>query len=171
MITGTIIGDRDLFARLGARSLGPAKAAIDNTVRALGFELERRVKRNYLTGQVLNVRTGRLRASISQTTQMQPGDSRSGFVSTPSTAVATVGTNVVYGAAWEFGSRAHDIVPIRAKALRFEVGGQVLFRRRVHIPAQAPRPFLRPALENMRGFAIQQLTRALQESMARSLAR
>lgn len=168
MITGMLIGDRALIARLTA---APAqnKPRIDATVQALGFALEAHVKARKLTGQVLNVRTGRLRASISQSTAMQAGDSRSRFESTPDRAVATVGTNVVYGAAWEYGSRAHDVVAKVAKALRFEIGGQVFFRELVHIPAQAPRPFLAPSLQEMRPLIVERLRAALVDGMTRSL--
>jgi phage gpG-like protein len=160
MISGSIIGDRELVKKLGVMP-ARAKAAIDATVQALGFELEAYVKARKLTGQVLKVRTGRLRASISQSSAQRGGDSRSRFVSTENSATAIVGTNVIYGAAWEFGSRAHDIVPLRAKALRFEIGGQVLFRRRVTKPAQAPRPFLRPSLQEMKPHIIERIEATL----------
>lgn len=45
----------------------------------------------------------------------------------------------------QYGTRAHDIVARNASALRFEVAGAVLFRRMVHHPGTAPRPFLTEA--------------------------
>ncbi|MFJ4960266.1 hypothetical protein [Streptomyces sp. NPDC088739] len=44
-----------------------------------------------------------------------------------------------------FGPRARRIVPRRAKALRFEVGGQVVFARSVK--GMRPKPFMRRSLE------------------------
>lgn len=164
MITGTLIGDRQLIARLNAMPAA-MKTEIDATVQKLGFELEARVKRDFLTGQVLKVRTGRLRSSISQGAP----DSRSRFESAPTKAIYYVGTNVSYGVAWERGIRAHDIVPVKAKALRFEIGGQILFRKRVHIPAQAPRQFLEPALTSMRGLIIDELGKALKRGAEKAL--
>lgn len=168
MIFGTLLGDRDLVARL-QRMPAATKPRIDATVQALGFMLEAKVKAQKLSGQVLGVRTGRLRASISQSSARAPGDSRSRFVSTPTASLYYVGTNVAYGGAWEFGSRAHDIVAKNALALRFEIGGQVFFRRRVHIPAQSPRPFLAPALQEMKPMIIERLRMALVASAQQGL--
>ena len=51
---------------------------------------------------------------------------------------------------------------LRALALRFEIGGQVFFRRKVHIPQQEPRPFLQPALDDMKARITDKLGEALQ---------
>ena len=151
MIGGALVGDKVMIERLGR--VGPSmKQEVDDAVRKLGYALQARVQMNKLTGQVLKVRTGRLRSSVTDR-----------FESTPTTAVSTVGTNVSYGVAWEKGIAAHDIVPIHAKALRFEIGGEVFFRKKVHIPAQAPRQFLEPALQEMRP----QITSELQAALNR----
>lgn len=164
MITGTIIGTRELIARMTELPKA-AKVEIDATVLKLGYELERRVKVDYLSGQVLKVRTGRLRSSI--------GHGNEGSVShqetTATTSIYYVGTNVGYGVAWERGIAARDIVPVRAKALRFEIGGEVLFRKHVHIPAQPARPFLEPALMSMRSLIMTQLQAALNRGMQKAL--
>ncbi len=165
MISGYLVGDRQLLARMSALPTR-VKADMDNTVRALGYELQARVQRDYLSGQVLKVRTGRLRTSI---TQGQP-DSRSRFESTPLTSYAYVGTNVSYGRIWEYeGIPAHDVVPVRAKALRFVIGGEVLFRKRARIPAQGPRPFLKPALAAIAPFARAQMASSLQRAAQAAL--
>ena len=46
------------------------------------------------------------------------------------------------------GTKAHAIVARNATFLRFEVGGSVVFRRRVWHPGTKPRPFLRIAGEH-----------------------
>lgn len=165
MITGALIGDRELVAKL--RGLGEAsKRDMDLTVDRLGLMLGANVQRDYLTGQVLKVQTGRLRSSIARG---QP-DTRSRFESTANLSVAIVGTNVSYGKTWELtGIPAHTIVPIRAKALRFEVHGQVLFRMRANIPAQGPRPYLMPALIAFKGFAMREMQASLERTAKREL--
>ncbi len=45
----------------------------------------------------------------------------------------------------ENGTRAHTIVARQAQALRFVANGQVLYRRLVHHPGTAPRPFMQEA--------------------------
>lgn len=164
MISGALVGDRALVARLGRVSQA-MKDEVDATVQELGFELERRVAVEQLTGQVLHVRTGRLRASIAH--------GNAGSVSrqetTADTSIYYVGTNVSYGVAWERGIRARDIVPVRAKALRFELNGEIVFRKRVHVPAQAPRQFLEPALDSMRDLITDQLGQALYRGATKAL--
>jgi hypothetical protein len=163
MIGGTLVGDRALVAKITA--YGPeAKADMDRTVDMLGLMLQGNVQRDYLTGQVLKVRTGRGRASISRG---QP-DTRSHFEETPITSTAVVGTNVDYMRGWELdGFRAHTVVPIRAKALRFEIDGQVFFRKRANIPAQGPRPYLKPALLAFKSYAIEAMRASLQRTAER----
>ena len=149
MISAALIGDKSLIERLGR--VAPAmKKEVDATVMKLGFELQARVQTQKLTGQVLHVRTGRLKSSITQR-----------FESTAEMATSIVGTNVSYGVMWEKGIAAHDVVPVKAKALRFEIGGQIFFRKKVHIPAQAARPFLEPALQEMRPQIVDELQKAL----------
>lgn len=41
----------------------------------------------------------------------------------------------------DHGTKAHTIVPRRAKALRFTVNGKPMFAKKVRIPAKAARPF------------------------------
>ena len=81
----------------------------------------------------LNVRTGRLRRSIRATAAIEVG----GLIR------STIGSNLVYAAAHEFGAKAHTIVARNAKALRFKPAGQYvfkknqgfIFRKSVNIPA------------------------------------
>ena len=48
------------------------------------------------------------------------------------------------------GTRPHIIRPRRAKALRFDVGGRVVFAAVVHRPGTKPNPFLQRALREGR---------------------
>jgi phage gpG-like protein len=96
------------------------------------------IRDKFLAGQVLKRRTGTLVRSIAD----EASETNDSF---------TVGTSVVYGVGWELGFTrpAFTVVPIRAKALRFAVGGEFIFRRRANIPAKtfAARPFIQPGLD------------------------
>lgn len=80
-------------------------------------------------------RTGRLFSSIQG--DVAAGDEIQG----------TVGTNVEYAPFVEFGTGPHDIAPVHALALHFEIGGRSVFAARVHHPGTKAEPYLGPALE------------------------
>lgn len=92
-----------------------------------------------LSGKVLKVRTNRGRSSVTVEVREVPDG-----------VVLTGGSNVHYLGYWERGIRAHTIVPKRAKALKIPMAGApggFIFRKRAFIPAQAARPWLKPAAE------------------------
>lgn len=60
--------------------------------------------------------------------------------------VYTIGSDVYYAPYVNDGTRPHTIRPKRAQALRFTVGGKVVFAKVVHHPGTKPRPFLDRAL-------------------------
>ena len=82
------------------------------------------------------VDTGRLRASIkgraSRTWSLRPQ--------------FTVSSNVDYAPLVQDGTRPHIIRPRTRQALKFIVGGQVVFAKVVHHPGTRARPFLDRAL-------------------------
>lgn len=82
------------------------------------------------------VDTGRLRASIR-------GQARRTWTLRP---MFTVGTNVDYAEMVHDGTRPHVIRPTRKQALKFTIGGQVVFAKVVHHPGTRARPFLDRAL-------------------------
>lgn len=164
MISGYIVGDRELIAKFEAA--GPKiKARIDAEVQKLGFALQLRVQRDYLRGPRpahLGVVTGRLLRSITQ----GGADSRSKFVSTPVSAIAIVGTNVEYGAAWEYGFTRK--VGAGARGGPRTLTGKSL---ETYIAKHPPgtknvpaRPFLAPALESFKEQATARLETALFEA-------
>ncbi|MEM2003164.1 MAG: HK97 gp10 family phage protein [Nitrososphaerota archaeon] len=57
-----------------------------------------------------------------------------------------VGSKAEYASFVEFGTRPHVIYPRRARALRFEVDGEVVFARRVHHPGTPAQKFVAQAL-------------------------
>jgi len=93
------------------------------------------------------VDTGRLRASIKS--------KRSRFFTLR--PKVTVYSNVDYAGFVNDGTRPHIIRPRRAKALRFRVGGRIVYARVVNHPGTRARPFLDRALEEIarpRGYRI-----------------
>ena len=73
------------------------------------------------------VQSNRLRGSIRA----------SKAIPSPEGVSSSIGSNVVYAAAQEFGADypARDIVPKNGKALRFMIGQRVIFAKKVHMPA------------------------------------
>jgi hypothetical protein len=61
----------------------------------------------------------------------------------------TIGSDVEYADMVHDGTRPHIIRPRRAKALRFRVGGQVVFAKVVRHPGTRARPFLDRALREV----------------------
>lgn len=60
-----------------------------------------------------------------------------------------VTVRVPYAASVHEGARPHVIRPRFARALRFEIGGQVVFARKVNHPGNAANPFLRNAVHRV----------------------
>lgn len=168
MISATVIGDRELIARVQAMP-DVVRGEIVTEVKRLGFKLQAKVQTEYLNGQVLHVRTGRLKSSITQGAT----DSRSRFADSGSEIAYFVGTNVKYGGTWEYGADvpAYTVRPVNAKALRFMIGGAVVFAKSANIPAHhiAARPFLAPALASMKQEIIDGLQAALKRGMEKAL--
>lgn len=94
------------------------------------------------------VDTGRLRASIGPATYSRTWTLR---------PQASIAVGVDYAKMVHDGTRPHVIRPRQAQALRFVVGGRVVFARVVHHPGTRPRPFLDRALAEVtagRGYRI-----------------
>jgi len=139
-VTATVVGGVQVstkFLLSGAR----VKEQVLREMRSLTIKLQRKVKEEKLSGQVLKVRSGRGRRSINQRVTVF-GES----------VVGRVGTWVDYMAAWEKGFTlpARDIYPVKAMALFWPGAAHPVAR--VHQPARTvqARPFLRPALDEMR---------------------
>lgn len=77
------------------------------------------------------------------------GQNRSRIREGRTTVTGEVFNNTRYGPPVHDGARAVTIRPKRRKALRFLVGGQVVFAKSVHIPARRGRPWLYRAMEEV----------------------
>jgi len=137
-ITVELVGDKELVARLEAMP-GHMRDGLARAVARLGLELQKKVQDEKLSGQVLHQRTGALARSIDTEVSQ-----------TESTVSASVGTGVRYARFHEYGVAHPWLIQARtARALRFEVGGRVIFRRYVRHPPLPERSFLRSALKDM----------------------
>jgi hypothetical protein len=141
VITGQVVGAEMVVRRLGLTAQVEARTRMRRTVATLGFSLENKVKFEFLAGRALQHRSGRLMRSVN----MRVDETHGG-------AVASVGTSLKYGRAWELGFDVpeRDIFPRRGQALFWPGASHPV--RKVHQNArhQAARPFLKPALDEMR---------------------
>ncbi len=143
MLTVQLTGADALEDRLTS-----APAAIQDALHVkaadLAERLRARVADDKLSGQVLQARSGALRASIAAEVDDDGGQ-----------IVARVFSagDIKYAAIQEYGGRTapHDIVPSKAKALAFLVHGAPVFAKIVHHPgSQIPaRSYLRSSLADM----------------------
>jgi phage gpG-like protein len=119
------------------------RQALSDKANALAAELEAKIQQK-LAGTVLNARTGALARSIVTTI-----DDSSASVSV---SIATNG-DVKYAAIHEFGGAIppHQILPNKAKALAFAIGGKQVFAARVNLPAvtMPERSYMRSSLAEM----------------------
>ena len=125
-----------------------APAAIQSALRTKAADLAERLRKHVtddkLSGQVLQTRSGALKASITAEVDDDGGQIVARLFSAG---------DIKYAAIQEYGGRTapHDIVPDKAKALAFLVHGAPVFAKVVHHPgSQIPaRSYLRSALADM----------------------
>lgn len=144
--------------RLRVDGLDPFVRRMAGAQTVVGDELRRAVDRCTLMGEreskaLVPVKTGHLRRSITH----QPATFAGGV------ARGRWGTNVPYARHVEFGRG--PVVAGPGRVLRFEVGGRVLYRKRVG-PARA-RPFLFAAARRLRGRFRRECEVALERIVAR----
>lgn len=152
MIKGTIIGGEAAVQRFERM---PAKLHVELKVGIARAALlvQRDSKEDKLSGQVLKVRTGRLRRSIN--TKITDTETR---------VVGTVGTNVEYAHIHEYGF--DGIVSVREHLRAAKGGAESTVRahqRHVHMPE---RSFLRSALNDM----AEPIKREFEQAVQRSLS-
>ncbi len=158
MISGWIVGDRELLARLEAMP-GKVHDGLLRSVTRLSLQLEAKVKAK-LSDDVLHVRTGTLRSSIHSEVQDDP-DSITGIA----------GTNVPYAAIHEYGFQGVQTVKesLRTitKAFGKDLKSPVTFSVRAHSRNvnMPERSFLRSALREMEGQIKTSLAQAAGEAM------
>ena len=114
------------------------ESALNAQIRSIGrarmASLQRRIANQ--ARQDVPVKTGNLGRSV--------GEGVIGF-SGPRTVTGSVHAAARYAAAVHEGRRARVIVPVRAQALRFQIGGRTVFAKIVRQGPVRGRPFLRNA--------------------------
>ena len=103
--------------------------AVQETQRAVLLETERHAKASTL----FQDRSGKTRASI----RAVPQTMATGFIEAGAAARFL-----------EYGTRPHEIWARGGGMLRFEVAGTVFYRRMVHHPGTAERPFMQQARDH-----------------------
>lgn len=133
------IGNRAAWEKLRqahARMLPALREATDKSTAIMAGRA-----RELASGQVLKVRTGRLRSSILP--------SRAELLGLK--VQSDINSNVEYLPVHELGLTipARTVAPTRAKALRFVVGGRVVFAKKASIPPvnMPRRPVMQPGVE------------------------
>ncbi|HNP41542.1 MAG TPA: phage virion morphogenesis protein [Nitrospira sp.] len=158
MIDGYLVGDREAVARFS--HFGPElQSQLVKRVTRLAFALQKRVQETKLSDQVLHVRTGRLRRSINSRVE-EDGARVYGFV----------GTNVVYGQRHEMGFSGTENVKAHSRLMTVAFGRKVKDPRQISVRAfsrqikYAARPFLRPALAEMKPEIVKGMEQALRDA-------
>jgi phage gpG-like protein len=132
--------------------------ALSSKANALATELQAKIQQK-LSGAVLNQKSGALARSIITTVDDSTAD--------VSVSIAT--GDIKYAAIHEYGGMIppHQVVPDKAKALAFIIGGKQAFAARVNLPAIAmpERSYMRSSLAEMADEISEGLSEAVAEAM------
>jgi phage gpG-like protein len=155
MLNLTLIGDQAVIARFNGMN-DRIRQRLFAEVTVLAADLERHVKEDKLSGQVLQHRTGQLQQSIHNEVNSN-GSSVIG-------RVFSAGP-LPYAAIHEFGGQIPDRYPVNAKALHFFIGGKEIFAKFAKGFAMPERSYLRSSLADFRQQIIDGLSRAVGEAV------
>ncbi len=133
--------------------------ALAGKMITLGSALQARIAEK-LSGGVLGEKTGALARSITVALDDAAAD--------PAVSLGVTG-DIKYAAIHEFGGviPPHEIVPDKAKALAFIVGGKQVFAARVNLPAvvMPERSYMRSSLADMADEIKEELSAAAGEAI------
>jgi len=136
-------------------------AAIEERVGILSQQLYETVQAK-LSGGVLNVGTGALLSSVILSAVAVTGLQVSSFVEIPDDS-----PQHLIGCVHEFGGNGYYIIePVNAQALRFIVGGSVVFAKHVNHPPAIQRSFMQSSLDEMTETIYAELESAINEVLA-----
>lgn len=160
MIRFEVLGDNELTAAL--RRMTPAlRRELQASIGRLALRLQTVVKGGKLSGQVLNVRTGRLRRSVDQRT-----------TATDQVVEGRVFTNVEYARGHEYGHRGRVGVRGHLRLVKQAFGKRIKQPRHVFVRPHAKqvnlpeRSFLRSTLRDMQGLIESEVSQAVDRSMS-----
>lgn len=148
----SVTGVPEVTANLAGAIPAKLKVGVSKELESLGKLLLQKVKAEKLSGQVLHVRSDTLRSSTTVDPSSGARDDGAGNL------YVTVGTKPWYGRMWELTGHK-EILPKTKAVLAWKTKGTWHFAKRV--APQGPRPYLRPALDEMRPLIIQRLTQAI----------
>ena len=134
MISGYLIGDVETIAKLD-RITPAVKGKLKQSINSLTLKLLAHVKSDKLSGQVLHVRTGRLRRSINQR-----------LMEDATLITGVVGTNVEYARYHEYGFNGDMHIREHLRKAKDKFVVVAAHTRHVNYPAHS---FLRSALRDM----------------------
>ncbi len=126
------------------------KQALRNGIKAAGKWYYKQIHNDIDTKKSFTPRTGNLQQSIT----VRFEDDK-----------AVIGTDKEYAPFVEYGTKAHDILPRRAKALSIPASDGFIFVRRVKHPGSKPYPFMFLNLEARVEGATQEFWRVFKESL------
>jgi phage gpG-like protein len=136
-------GLRDSYSAALAGMPDRVRQALSDKANALAAALQEKVQQK-LAGTVLNTKSGALAGSIVVTVDDASANVAARIATSP---------DIKYAAIQEYGGTIppHEIVPDKAKALAFVVGGKQMFAARVQIPAVTlpERSYMRSSLAEM----------------------
>lgn len=134
------------------------RGTLIRSVNAALIDLQGYVRSTKLHGSPLKARTGNLSRAITVTPAVDEGGRIFGSLGVDRTAP--------YGKTQELGvDHPWTIEPKDRKALRFAIGGKVVFAKRVVHPPLKPHPFMRPSLEEKRASINERLRQAVREQI------
>lgn len=137
------------------------RQALAGKAALLAATLQAKIQQQ-LSGGVLNARSGALARSIVAIVDASGADI--------AVCITAGSGDIKYAAIQEFGGTIppHEIVPNKAKALAFAVGGKEVLAKRVNLPAvtMPERSYLRSSLAEMAG----QIAEGLGEAMVRPIS-
>lgn len=119
-IKATLTGETEVIQKLEGTMPKRVRGELVLTVRRLAIELQRYVKQDKLSGQVLKNRTGTLRRSVYQRVD-----------ESPQSVTGRVGTNVFYGALHEGGFEGKRLITQAfGRQLKFPVWASIKLPKR-----------------------------------------
>lgn len=155
MITLTFGGSDERLVASWQERVGRVAPAVVRALNTLHTQLQSYIVSEKLSGQVLQHRTGKLAGSIRVALAETSGDRVVG-------SVQGAGGVAPYGRYHEYGTTSeYEIVPTRAKALAFQIGGSTVFARRVQHPPIQERSFMRTGLQDMKPQIVEGLQRQI----------
>ena len=162
MITAWITDTRKVEARFD-RIAPSVRDHLRKEVERLALKLVAHVKDDYLSGRALNRKTGTLSRSINELT-----------TATDTTVTAKVGANMAaakYAGYWEYGYSGTEAVREHLRMMTQAFGRPVKDPRAITVSAHSRRvnnpgrPFLRPALADMKSEIVANISRAIKPAL------